>query len=63
MLDGLVPQPERELMVVKSFKIRPSDWAEVEKVAARYRILPTAFVRTILMLGLEEAKKKLAVPR
>ena len=56
---NLVPEQEQENTVVKTFRIRPSDGAEVERVARLYNMEPTRFVRRIVLMGLDAARQKL----
>ena len=51
----------QETGVVRSFRIKPSDWQEIERVAAIYEVEPSRLVRTLVLIGLEDAKIQLAV--
>lgn len=51
-----------EIAVVKTFRIRPSDWAEIERVAAQWQIDTTVFVRRLILLGLEVARERTPDP-
>ena len=45
--------------VVRSFRIKPSDWQEVERLAAIYRVEPSRLVRTFVLFGIEDARASL----
>lgn len=51
--------PKEDLTKVVTFRMKPSDWDEVKRVAAVYQMEPSRLVRRLILHDLEELKRHL----
>jgi hypothetical protein len=51
--------PKEQLTRRVTFRIKPSDWDEIARIAAVYHMEPSRFTRRLLLLALTSVKGRL----